>query len=129
MILMLAYGRMGWGKTLTFLPFGERWQMHRKLLQTSFSNTNVRQWHDLQRNEARHTIKAIIEKPDTWEKSLRRFAIAIVLQVSYGTRVSSDDDPYIRIANDAMYATGNGGVPANSVVDLVPFGMCTWTPT
>ncbi|RBR06433.1 uncharacterized protein FIESC28_11056 [Fusarium coffeatum] len=111
---------MGWGKTLTFLPFGKCWQMHRKFLQTSFSNTSVRKWHELQRNEAHHTVKDIIETPDTWEKSLRRFAVAIVLQVSYGTKVTSDDDPYIRIANDAMYATGNGGVPANSVVDLVP---------
>ncbi|RGP79472.1 hypothetical protein FLONG3_2433 [Fusarium longipes] len=112
---------MGWGRTLTFMPFGKRWQMHRRFLQTSFSNTNVRQWHELQRNEAHRAIKSIIERPDTWEKSLRRFAVAIVLQVSYGKEVSSDDDPYIRIANDAMYATGNGGVPANSVVDLVPF--------
>ncbi|KAG4252722.1 hypothetical protein FPRO04_02505 [Fusarium proliferatum] len=113
---------MGWGKTLTFLPFGERWQMHRKLLQTSFSNTNVRQWHSLQITEARRTIRNIIKKPETWETSLRRLAVAIVLQVSYGTQVLEDDDPYIQIANDAMYATGNGGVPANSIVDLVPFG-------
>ncbi|KAL6913504.1 hypothetical protein FSST1_011264 [Fusarium sambucinum] len=95
--------------------------MHRKLLQTTFSNTNARRFHNLQRNEAHRTVKAIMTRPGTWETSLRRFAVAIVLQVSYGTEVSSDDDPYIRIANDAMYATGNGGVPANSVVDLVPF--------
>jgi cytochrome P450 len=113
---------MGWGKTLTFLPFGKRWQMHRKLLQTSFSNTNVRQWHSLQTKEARRTIRNILKKPETWETSLRRLAVAIVLQVSYGTQVLKDDDPYIQIANDAMYATGNGGVPANSIVDLVPFG-------
>ncbi|KAF5536033.1 cytochrome p450 [Fusarium mexicanum] len=112
---------MGWGKTLTFLPFGERWQMHRKLLQTSFSNTNVRQWHTLQITEARRTIQNMLKKPETWETSLRRLAVAIVLQVSYGTQVLEDDDPYIQIANDAMYATGNGGVPANSIVDLVPF--------
>ncbi|KAH6965879.1 cytochrome P450 [Fusarium venenatum] len=112
---------MGWGKTLTFLPFGKSWQMHRKLLQTTFSNTNSRQFYNLQRDEAHRTVKAIMTRPGTWETSLRRFAVAIVLQVSYGTEVSSDDDPYIRIANDAMYATGNGGVPANSVVDLVPF--------
>ncbi|KAF5714941.1 cytochrome p450 [Fusarium mundagurra] len=112
---------MGWGKTLTFLPFGEHWQMHRKLLQTSFSNTNVRRWHTLQITEARRTIRNILKKPETWETSLRRLAVAIVLQVSYGTQVLEDDDPYIQIANDAMYATGNGGVPANSIVDLVPF--------
>ncbi|KAJ9424052.1 cytochrome P450 [Fusarium oxysporum] len=92
-----------------------------KLLQTSFSNTNVRQWHSLQITEARRTIRDILKKPKTWETSLRRLAVAIVLQVNYGTQVLEDDDPYIQIANDAMYATGNGGVPANSIVDLVPF--------
>ncbi|KAM5378725.1 hypothetical protein ACJZ2D_004361 [Fusarium nematophilum] len=111
---------MGWGKTLTFLPFGERWQMHRRLLQTSFSNTNVRKWHGLQITEARRTIRNIIRSPSSWETSLRRLAVAIVLQVSYGTEVPRDDDPYIQIANDAMYATGNGGAPANSIVDLIP---------
>lgn len=113
---------MGWGKTITFLPYGKRWQMHRKLLQTNFSNTNVRQWHNLQTREARKTVRNIIQKQDGWENSLRRFAVAIVLQVSYGTDVPDDDDPYIQIANDAMYATGNGGAPANGIVDLVPPG-------
>lgn len=113
---------MGWGKTITFLPFGERWQMHRKLLQTTFSNTNVRQWHSLQIREARKTAFNLIQRPTGWESSLRRFSVAIVLQVSYGKDVPSDDDPYIQIANDAMYATGNGGVPANSIVDLIPPG-------
>lgn len=77
--------------------------------------------------ETHRTVKGIMARPDTWETSLRRFAVAIVLQVSYGMEVPSDDDPYIRIANDAMYATGNGGVPANSLVDLVPFGTSTAT--
>ncbi|KAF5666217.1 cytochrome p450 [Fusarium heterosporum] len=111
---------MGWGKTVTFLPFGNRWQMHRKRLQTSFSNTNVRQWHSLQTIEARRTVRNLIKNPKSWETSLRRFAVAVILQVSYGTEVLEDDDPYIQLVNDAMYATGNGGVPANSLVDLVP---------
>ncbi|KAF4975815.1 hypothetical protein FZEAL_7434 [Fusarium zealandicum] len=111
---------MGWGKTLTFLPFGKRWQMHRSMLQTSFSNTNVRQWHNLQITEARRTVRNMMRKPSAWEISLRRLAVAIVLQVSYGTEVLQDDDPYIQIANDAMYATGNGGAPANSLIDLLP---------
>lgn len=113
---------MGWGKTLTFLPFGERWHMHRKVLQTSFSNTNVRKWHKLQVTEARRTVGKILGRPEGWETSLRRLAVAIVLQVSYGADVPDDDDPYIQIANDAMFATGNGGAPANSIVDLVPPG-------
>ena len=113
---------MGWGRTLTFLPYGKLWQMHRKLLQTTFSNTNVRQWHSLQVREARKTVHNIMKGQGGWETSLRRFSVVIVLRVSYGTDVPHDDDPYIQIASDAMYATGNGGAPANSIVDLVPPG-------
>ncbi|KAF4488174.1 Cytochrome P450 monooxygenase COX2 [Colletotrichum fructicola Nara gc5] len=111
---------MGWGKTLTFLPFGPRWQMHRKLLQTTFSNTNVRQWYQLQVTEARKSVHSIIKDPDNWEVSMKRFAVAIVLKVSYGVDVRDDNDPYVKIADDAMYATGNGGAPANSIVDVFP---------
>ncbi|KAK2046474.1 cytochrome P450 [Colletotrichum somersetense] len=111
---------MGWGKTLTFLPFGPRWQMHRKLLQTTFSNTNVRQWHSLQVTEARKSVRSILQNPENWEMSMKRFAVAIVLKVSYGIDVQNDNDPYVKIAEDAMYATGNGGVPANSIVDIFP---------
>lgn len=48
--------------------------------------------------------------------------MALVLKVSYGVDVHEDDDPYIDIANDAMYATGNGGAPAGSIVDVFPPG-------
>ncbi|GKT59242.1 cytochrome P450 [Colletotrichum tofieldiae] len=111
---------MGWGKTLTFLPFGPRWQMHRKLLQTTFSNTSVRQWYTLQVTEARRSIHNVVQNPENWEMSMKRFAVAIVLKVSYGIDVPEDNDPYVKIAEDAMYATGNGGVPANSIVDIFP---------
>ncbi|GKT85397.1 cytochrome P450 [Colletotrichum tofieldiae] len=120
---------MGWGKTLTFLPFGPRWQMHRKLLQTTFSNTNVRQWYTLQVTEARRSIHNVVQNPENWEMSMKRFAVAIVLKVSYGIDVPEDNDPYVKIAEDAMYATGNGGVPANSIVDIFPLARGKDSPS
>lgn len=118
--------RMGWGRTLTFMPFGKLWLMHRKLLQSTFTNTNVRKWQPLQTKEARRTVRDLLRRSssesDAWENSLRRYTVAIVLQVSYGIDVPEDSDPYIRIADDAMYATGNGGAPANSIVDVIPLG-------
>ncbi|KAH7328195.1 cytochrome P450 [Stachybotrys elegans] len=113
------FEEMGWKKTLTFLPYGECWQMHRKMLQTDLSNTNVRQWQPFQLQECRRTINNMLCNSD-WENSLRRFTVAIVLKVSYGTDVFDENDPYIKIANDAMYAMGNGGAPANSIVEVFP---------
>jgi cytochrome P450 len=113
---------MGWGRTISFMPYGKLWQMHRKLLQTAFSNSSVRKWHELQTREARRTAKDLLKGPEGWEDSLRRFAVAIVLKVSYGVDVTDDHDPYVRIANDAMHALGNGGIPGNSIVDYFPPG-------
>ncbi|KEY71479.1 hypothetical protein S7711_03546 [Stachybotrys chartarum IBT 7711] len=111
---------MGWRKTLTFLPYGSCWQMHRKMLQSTFSNSNVRQWQPFQVQESRRTVLSLITRPRDWEQSLRRFTVAVVVKVSYGTDVLDNEDPYIQIADDAMYAMGNGGAPANSVVDVFP---------
>lgn len=113
---------MGWGRTLTFMPYGKLWHMHRKLLQTTLSNSNVRQWQDFQTQEARRSVGAILKRPESWEDSLRRFAVAIVLKVSYGAHATDESDPYVQIANDAMFATGNGGAPGNSIVDFFPLG-------
>lgn len=115
--------RMGWARTLTFMPYGKLWQMHRKLLQTTLSNTNVRQWQGFQTQEARRSVSSIIQRPEAWDKSLRRFAVAIVLKVSYGVDVTDDSDPYVQIANDALHATGNSGAPGTSIVDAIPIGM------
>lgn len=114
---------MGWGRTLTFLPFGKLWKMHRKFLQTSFSSTNVRQWHDLQTREARKSVASLVHDPrKPWELCLKRFAVAIVMKVSYGVDITDDSDPHVQIASDAMYATANGGAPANSIVENFPWG-------
>jgi hypothetical protein len=104
------------------MRYGKLWQMHRRFLQTTLSNTNVRPWQGFQAQEARRSVYSIIQRPESWERSLRRFAVAIVLKVSYGIEVTDDSDPYVQIANDAMYATGNSGAPGNSVVDAIPLG-------
>lgn len=119
---------MGWRKTLTFLPYGPCWQMHRKILQSTFSNSNVRQWQPFQVQESRRTVLSLITRPRDWEQSLRRFTVAVVVKVSYGTDVLDNEDPYIQIADDAMYAMGNGGAPANSVVDIFPLGKLSCSP-
>lgn len=34
------------------------------------------------------------------------------MTVAFGHTITSDDDPYIQIANDTAYALGNSGAPA-----------------
>jgi hypothetical protein len=64
--------RMGWGLTLTFLPWGNRFKAHRALLQRGFTKSNVVQYQNLQEQEARQAVSSMARKPDEWETLLRR---------------------------------------------------------
>jgi len=111
---------MGWGVTLTFLRWGPRFKLHRKLLQSSFTPSACKQYRPIQQEEARLAAKMILEKSWDWEKILRKYSTAVVLRIGFGLGVTKENDPYIQMAIDAEEATGNGGVPAASAVDRFP---------
>ncbi|KAI1393000.1 cytochrome P450 [Hypoxylon trugodes] len=111
---------MGWGLTLTFLPYGARFRLHRSVLQTGFTKTAIAAYRPIQEDEARQAVYRILKCPENWDFSVRRFASAIVLRIGFGVTVKSDDDPYIKIAKDANMATGGGGNPGTALVDYFP---------
>ncbi|KAI1137387.1 cytochrome P450 [Hypoxylon sp. FL0543] len=111
---------MGWGLTLTFLPYGPRFRLHRSVLQTGFTRTAITKYRPIQEDEARQAVSRILKRPEPWDFALWRFASAIVLRIGFGVIVRSDDDPYIKIAIDANMATGGGGNPGTALVDYLP---------
>lgn len=111
---------MGWGVTLTFLRFGPRFKLHRKLLQSSFTPSACRAYRPIQRQEARRAVKAMLEKPQDWETLLRKYSTAFVLRIGFGINVKERDDPYVKMAINVEEATGEGGVPGASFIDFFP---------
>ncbi|CAK3873870.1 cytochrome p450 1a2 [Lecanosticta acicola] len=111
---------MGWQATLTFLRWGPKFKLHRKVLQRAFTPTSCVKYRSLQEQEAKTLLRGILNRPEEWETILRRFATAIVLGIGFGVPVKTDDDPYIKIATDASYALGHGGAPAGTPVDFFP---------
>ena len=59
-------------------------------------------------------------RPEKWETALRRYATAVVLGAGFGVSIEEDDDPYVRMAEDASYALAHGGAPAGSLIDFLP---------
>ncbi|KAJ8133112.1 hypothetical protein O1611_g511 [Lasiodiplodia mahajangana] len=111
---------MGWGVTLTFLRWSPQFKLHRKLLQTSFTQSACKAYRPIQVEEARRTARAIIADPESWEILLRQFSTAVVLRVGFGIEVQEKNDPYIKMMLDVEEATGQGGVPAGNIVDFFP---------
>ena len=117
---------MGWGLTLTFLPYGDRFKLHRSLLQTGFTKSAIVNYRPIQLDEARQAVFGIYKNPGDWENRLRRFASSIVLRIGFGVAIKSDDDKYITIARDANMATAGGGNPATSLMDYLPVFKPVW---
>ena len=63
---------MGWGLTLTFMPFGPRFRLHRSVLQSGFTKSAVAAYRPIQEDEARQAVVRIMKKPELWDGSLRR---------------------------------------------------------
>jgi len=116
----VLFEELGWGLTLTFLPFGNRFKLHRSSLQTNFTKSSVVNYQPIQEDEVRKAVARLLDKPDNSEFIMRRFATAVVLRIGFGVNIESDDDPYIRISADAGAATGEGGDPGASLVDHMP---------
>ncbi|KAI3318890.1 putative O-methylsterigmatocystin oxidoreductase [Xylariaceae sp. AK1471] len=111
---------MGWGVTLTFLRWSPQFKLHRKLLQSSFTQSACTVYRPVQIEEARRAARAIITDPNSWEILLRQFSTAVVLRIGFGIEVQEKNDPYIKMTIDVEEATGQGGVPAGNIVDFFP---------
>ncbi|KAG7451643.1 cytochrome P450, partial [Guyanagaster necrorhizus] len=114
------FEEMGWEGTLTFLRWGPRFQRNRKLIQSSFTKRQIVKYQELQTREARVLVRNLIQSPEEYDRLIRRFATAIIMDIAFGHEIKSDADPFIQIAADASYALGHGGAPAGTAVDFFP---------
>lgn len=115
---------MGWSPTLTWLRWGPKYHLHRRILQPPFTKSKAGQYSALQRREALVCCKGMIENSDNWVNSVRRFAVAIMLKIAYGIEVDGPSSPWIQLAEDAANAIGKSGAPASSIMDRFPVSEC-----
>lgn len=112
---------MGWDRTLTFLQWGPAFRLHRRIMQKALSKSSIIQFRSLQEREAAVMVRGVLDKPEDWESILRRFAVSVILGISYGINIDRADHPLLKVAADASYALGHGGAPAGTPVDFFPF--------
>ncbi|KAL1841486.1 hypothetical protein VTK73DRAFT_3467 [Phialemonium thermophilum] len=111
---------MGWSPTLTWLRWGPKMQLHRRILQPPFTRSKVGQYMPLQRREALVCCKGFVDDPSDWVTAARRFALAIVLSISYGLEIDGPSSPWIRLAQESNNAIAKSGAPASSIMDRFP---------
>ncbi|KAK8102853.1 hypothetical protein PG984_015999 [Apiospora sp. TS-2023a] len=111
---------MGWGRTLTFLKWGDQFKLHRKMFQSTFSRSNVGMFRPMQLQESRKAAQSLIKDPIGWRESTLLMTTSIIFRIAFGQEVPSQSSPYCEMAKAASEATTAGGIAGTSLVDIFP---------
>ncbi|KAJ7302115.1 cytochrome P450 [Mycena albidolilacea] len=117
----IVYELVGWKPALAFLQYGKQYNKHRQMHQSYLSRHKAEDFKSMQTQEARTLVRNLIEStPDKYEKFLSRFATGIITQIVAGHRITSNDDPYLRLSDMIAQAITEMGPPGGSPLDFFP---------
>ncbi|CCL98337.1 uncharacterized protein FIBRA_00331 [Fibroporia radiculosa] len=113
---------MGLEHTATLLHYGDRWRLHRKWLQTAFhAQTTQRDYQLLQQRSVQRLLSTLLDSPGNFNAHIKKFAGAIMMEVTYGHRVVPGvDDGFIEWADDVITRIFETGSPGASLIDFFP---------
>ncbi|KAJ7274327.1 cytochrome P450 [Mycena haematopus] len=119
----------GYGWNLILKSYHEGWSAHRKVVAQRLHPSMVHQKYRPIMQEEIHTLLDRLQaNPENLFKLIKLTTGAIIIMVTYGHRVTNEDDQYIEMMEQAR-ATGEKTIGA-ALVDIVPFfqQIPTWFP-
>ncbi|KAJ3491620.1 hypothetical protein NLI96_g552 [Meripilus lineatus] len=115
-----AHELLGWHDILAFLPYGEEFHKTRKLFTEALSPSGVRVFQDIQSTQTHLLLKSLLTAPDNFSEHVRRFASAVILEIAYGHRIQTDDDPYLQSTEHINQSLAGAGEPGMTAIDHIP---------
>lgn len=128
---------MGWVRALGLIRYGNLFQRHRRMVHEYLTPKKSLTYQPVQTRESYILLKNLLLDESGREDHIQRcesssrvtlllhrysrFSAAIIIDIVFGHQISSGDDPYIKIAEDACYALNNCGSPGSTPVDFFPF--------
>ncbi|KAF8073622.1 cytochrome P450 [Lyophyllum atratum] len=109
----------GMGDTL-IIASGEEFRVQRRMVQKYFHKEKRNDYRAIQTREARVLAQNLLCDHKNRMELLVRYTTAIIVDVTYGHQIVSNDDPYVKIANACGRAAATSGPPGGTPIDLFP---------
>jgi hypothetical protein len=127
---------MGYGQTLPFLRYGERFRLFRKNCHRIVgSRSTLVVYQSMEEMETRLFLKRALAEPDNLQTHIRQYVFcstiglvlnfysvvgAVLLRICYGYEVKEDHDPIFDIAERALNDFSRYGTFGDFIVDFLP---------
>ncbi|KAL0945487.1 hypothetical protein HGRIS_000973 [Hohenbuehelia grisea] len=121
---------MGYFPDLPLLPYGKRFQKHRRMLHSDFTPEAILSWRDMQTKNARQLTRSILKSNEDYDRTIGWFTTALVIKLAYGVDIESEEDELVKVAENSQFLLNNSGAPGGTFVDLFPIlkHLPSWFP-
>ncbi|KAG6872786.1 hypothetical protein C0995_006706 [Termitomyces sp. Mi166 len=110
----------GRGKTVfNISSLDERHQQYRRLLKTGLSPRATQQYWPLLQSELQILLDGFAANPKEFEKHIRRNTAAVIMKMAFGYTVT-EDDSFIKVAEESSKISGLALAPGKWIVDYFP---------
>uniref|UniRef100_A0A0W0F2S6 Putative cytochrome P450 n=1 Tax=Moniliophthora roreri TaxID=221103 RepID=A0A0W0F2S6_MONRR len=123
-------GIMGLDRMLGFTQYGKQFHKIRKTFQQYFSRQESLLYAPIQLEEARRLVCNLGEDPEKLVNHLIRFTTTVITSATYGHRVTSDDDEFLKVGARIEDCVAHAGAVGNTMVDFFPWlqYLPSWMP-
>jgi len=121
---------LGVGWFFGVMRYGDVWRWHRKTFHQHFSSNAVLNYRDIEITNAHILLRNLQRAPFEFSQHIRHCIGANIMEIVYGIKVLSEDDPYVNLAEEAMGAAAKVGNFGTYWVDLFPWlkHVPEWVP-
>ncbi|KAF7343507.1 hypothetical protein MSAN_01971000 [Mycena sanguinolenta] len=110
---------MGWSDFFGFMNHDDRWRRQRKIFHETFHAGAVKQFDPHIQDSTHQLLRHLLKDPHDVMTHFRRFAVALIMETTYGISIETDDDPYVKTAEEALHGLEIACVPGTFLVDSI----------
>ncbi|KAG2153366.1 cytochrome P450 [Suillus clintonianus] len=109
------------------LPYGAELRAHRKLFHHALQAESSLRQREIYLRRAWVFLASLLHDPEEFEAHIQRFVAAIVMEITYGYEVQSENDPYVSAVSELNAILTKGLTPERSAI-LLAFPFLTHIP-
>ncbi|QRV92905.1 cytochrome P450 family protein [Ceratobasidium sp. AG-Ba] len=110
----------GWDKDILFLPYGPLLKKYRTMLNRALNNRASLDYVPLQQHEVQRFMKHLVDTPKDFMAHVHLLAASIAVRIAYGHKVESQEDQFVRTAEEHMAGFSESMRPWSSAVNILP---------
>ncbi|OJA10149.1 hypothetical protein AZE42_10029 [Rhizopogon vesiculosus] len=130
-VVHVAHKLYGIEWNTVMLPYGSKLRSHRKLYHYALrADSSIRQ-SEIYLRGARVLLTGLLDDPQRFVTHLKGYVAAVVMGITYGYEVRSEDDPYVSTVTELVEILEKGLSPEKAaIISAFPFlaHIPTWLP-